>query len=574
VELPPEADPELVAELRRRWPRLSRAGAELAARRMKATLGDAPHGCHERLAVLPRAAAGSKGDRAWYAPTTNSAENAPGAVALLAPLRWDVRGGRGLWAPSLPSTAAAWLRWGTDPAPDVAVEVARELSRRHDLPVSLDNARRYAEAVAAADPERHLDPVAAWLSALADEHLDLADPAAAAAELRGLGRLMGAPLADAGADDILRRALLSAVGRVLRPGCAVDQTLILSGAPGLGKTKALHLLCGGSLTGGQGWAVSAPLPDLTDKRGAELAAAPRALLWIVDEGAGLTGGGPGRRRAVSDFLTRAEDTYRAAYGRHAETRPRRCIMAVTVNPEAGERLIDHDRATGARRFALIEVRRRIDLAEVERRAPRLWAAAVWFLRAWREPRDPWALDPAQEAELVRRLEASDRQRGALEGTWTERIGLHLRSDLRPGAEPLGRSLDRWIDALAPELPAAQRGAVRREVARDLRALGLEPRQVRADGGRARPWLPSADPATWTPDLLALVAPEPPPPPPSTSPPPLPTAAPRAAAPPPTPRPASTAAAPSPPVAAPAAPEPRGPDKPPSGPAGGARGGAR
>ena len=575
--IPTKADPELVAKLRRGWPRLSRERAELAACRMKATIGGELHDCPEGLAVLPEVTVGSKGDRAWYAVPGRHAVNLHAAVALMPELWWDARGGRGVWVSpdEVPATVAGWLSWGSAERADLAVRVAVALGERHGLQVGLDSAARFAEDAARTDPGRHLDPVARWLEACADEHLDLADPAAAAAELRGLGRLMGAP-DDPGAAAILTRFMLAAVARTRHPGCAADQTLILSGDSSYSKTKALGLLCGGSLDRGQGFAVVSPLPDLTDKRGAELAASPRAMVWIVDEGAGLTGGGHARRRAVSDFLTRTEDTYRGAYGRHAETRPRRCIMAVSVNPESGARLIDHRRETGARRFALIEVTRRIDLAEVERRAPRLWAAALSLVRLWEREGGfpPWALRPEQEAELVRRLEESDRRRGALDGTWTDQIRAVLRADLAEAGGPRARKLTGWIDTLAPGLPPAQRETVRLQIMADLRELGLAARDHRGPEGHGRYWLPPRDPAAWTPDLLALVAPEPPPPPPSTSPPPLPTAAPRAAAPPPTPRPASTAAAPSPPAAAPAAPEPRGPDRPPSGPAGGARGGGR
>lgn len=591
VELPEKADPELVADLRRRWPRLSRAGAELAARRMAATLGGEPHGCPERLAVLPRAAPSSKGDRAWYAPSVNHAENLHAAVSLLPELRWDARDGRPVWAPVLPSTPDGWANWYNPTPPGgergghhrrVAVAVADALSQRHDLPAPAQGpARYYAEAVAQDDIGRHLDPLVGWFAALAAEHLDLADLAAAAAATRPLPRLFGAAAGDADAGPILTRWMLAAVGRALMPGCKVDQTLVLSGGQHLNKTSLLQVLCGQSLNGGgSGWLMEADLPDLRDKRAAELACAPRGLVWLIDEGAGLTGGGAARRRSISAFLTRTEDTYRVPYAEHATVHPRRCVFAVTCNPENGARLLDHDASSGSRRFALVEMVRDGDREELARCAPRLWAAAYYLVKAWmdgpRESPPPWVYSKAEEDRLSARLEASERRRGALDSAWHEPIAEVLRRDLLSGPDGLrGRTMDEWVSEVAPGTPHAQRAAVAREVRDALVSLGMKPTQPRReDGTRPRVYLPEGPWASWQPVLRELVPEPPPPPPPSTSPPPLPTAAPRAAAPPPTPRPASTAAAPSPPVAAPAATEPRAPDRPPSGPAGGARGGGR
>lgn len=129
--------------------------------------------------------------------------------------------------------------------------------------------------------------------------------------------------------------MCAAVERAYNPGTKFEGMPILIGAQGIGKSTLLRML---ALR--DAWFLDS-VPDLTDQQKAgELLQGK----WIVElpEMVGI------RKRdddAVKGFLSKQADTYRAAYGRHAEDRPRTCVIAGTTNRRGV--LTDQ---TGGRRF--------------------------------------------------------------------------------------------------------------------------------------------------------------------------------------------------------------------------------
>lgn len=132
-------------------------------------------------------------------------------------------------------------------------------------------------------------------------------------------------------EELFMRA---AIARALEPGCKFDYMPILTGQQGIGKSTFLRMLAmdprffidnvfgigtkqAAELVQGK-WIVELP----------ELAAMKKAAL-----------------EAVKAFVTRQVDEYRAPYAKHAESRPRRFVMAGTTN--ASSFLAD---TTGNRRF--------------------------------------------------------------------------------------------------------------------------------------------------------------------------------------------------------------------------------
>lgn len=163
--------------------------------------------------------------------------------------------------------------------------------------------------------------------------------------------------------------MMSAVNRVMNPGCQADYSIILEGGQGGGKSSAVLALC--------------PNPDWFlafdyDPSSKEALEALQGK-WLVElaELAVLSRGRD--MRQIKSFITRRCDKYRTAYATISEDRPRRCVFFGTVNPEgAGDYLSD---PTGNRRWWPALVTSRVDVAAIKRDRDQLWAEAVVRVKA-------------------------------------------------------------------------------------------------------------------------------------------------------------------------------------------------
>lgn len=190
------------------------------------------------------------------------------------------------------------------------------------------------------------------------------------------------------------RWLISAVARVMDPGCQADCVLVLESArQGVGKSTALEILAG------REWFADTGI-DLGSKDSYQ---ALRGI-WIYEwsELDSLKGRDASRVKA---FASARVDHYRPSYGRRTRDFPRQCIFAGTTNELAY--LAD---GTGNRRFWPVRCADQdTDREALRRDRDQLWAEAVeWFAdgHAWhvdtadlrrlceaeqadREVRDPW-----------------------------------------------------------------------------------------------------------------------------------------------------------------------------------------
>ena len=178
-----------------------------------------------------------------------------------------------------------------------------------------------------------------------------------------------------------RKTLAGAVGRALDPGIKFDTVLTLISKQGARKSSLIRkLACG--------W-YSESLVTVQGKEAMEQIQG----FWII-ELAELAAIRKTDFELVKQFISKQEDSFRAAYGRRTERYPRQCIFIATTN------IADFIRdQTGGRRWWPMRVdkgRRRldpsIDLTDEEVR--QVWAEAVDVYRGG----EPLYLDDRMEAE--------------------------------------------------------------------------------------------------------------------------------------------------------------------------------
>jgi hypothetical protein len=126
--------------------------------------------------------------------------------------------------------------------------------------------------------------------------------------------------------------LISAIARIMQPGCQADYMLVLEGPQGKKKSSALRALTGYE------W-----FTDELAEPGSKDAACQLQGKWIV-EMSELDAIRKSDISTVKAFLTRRSDNFRPPYGRLSRDFPRQCVFAGTTNTD--DYLKDH---TGNRR---------------------------------------------------------------------------------------------------------------------------------------------------------------------------------------------------------------------------------
>jgi predicted P-loop ATPase len=209
------------------------------------------------------------------------------------------------------------------------------------------------------------------------------------------------------------RFLISAVARVEKPGCKVDQVLILEGPQGILKSSALQALAGPWFT------------DRISNLGGKDAAMEIAGMWLV-EMAELDALLRTVLSATKSFITRRHDRFRPPYGKHAVDRPRQCVFAGTINPIGGY-LKD---PTGGRRFWPVRCGV-IDLEALVSDRDQLWAEA--FVRFRGDA--PWWLETSE----LQALAAAEQDARFEVDAWTEKLSEWLvgRQDVSVGEVLVG-----------------------------------------------------------------------------------------------------------------------------------------
>lgn len=161
--------------------------------------------------------------------------------------------------------------------------------------------------------------------------------------------------------QMVRAWFVSAVARVLSPGCKVDTVLVLVGPQGARKSTFFGALAGAD------W-----FSDSHVDMGSKDVYLQLGGKWVIEWGEVERIIGRRGTDEVKSFISSRADTFRAPYARAAQTVPRTCVLVGTTNEDS----ILHD-ATGSRRFWCVRVRvPRIDSARIAAERDQLWAEAV------------------------------------------------------------------------------------------------------------------------------------------------------------------------------------------------------
>lgn len=156
---------------------------------------------------------------------------------------------------------------------------------------------------------------------------------------------------------ISRRFLMGAAARGLKPGCQMDNVLILEGEQGVKKSRFLRAL------GGEFFADSTM--NVTDKDSKMLV----SQHWII-ELAELSSLRPNETEAQKGFFSSPVDKFRPPYAHAVEKFPRRCVCVGTTNDY--KYMYD---PTGARRPWPVRCRA-LDARRVKKDRDLIWAEAV------------------------------------------------------------------------------------------------------------------------------------------------------------------------------------------------------
>ena len=257
------------------------------------------------------------------------------------------------------------------------------------------------------------------------------------------------------------RFMVSAIARILQPGCQADHVLVLEAAQGAGKTSAAR-----TLAVRPQW-FAGDLPEIHSKD-ARLQLLGR---WIV-EVAELKAIRTSDLEAQKSFITQTHDTFRPPYGRRAAQFPRQCVFIATTNET--EYLRDR---SGNRRYWPVRCGR-IDVAALERDRDQLWAEAVAQFRAgaaWHLTDAEAALANSEQHERVHVSELEQDVRQYLASVVGDEVsvrdvlvyGLHLDPDNPTYTEAARKIGPAVADALerCEWLKAGREGKSRRTVYR-------------------------------------------------------------------------------------------------------------
>lgn len=267
------------------------------------------------------------------------------------------------------------------------------------------------------------------------------------------------------AETVGTKFLISAIARIMQPGCKVDHMLILEGGQGKGKSTLASTLAGDE------WFTD-HLSDISSKD----ASMELRGRWIIEMGE-LSALGRTEIERVKSFITRRSETFRPPYGRRVITMQRQCVFIGSTNAETY--LKDE---TGNRRFWPVRCTGKMDYERLKIDREQLWAEA---LRLYNDGVTWW---PDDEKFIA---DATEQQKlRYVPDTWQDDIEPWLDNPSQQSGFMLESTRDYVTvrDVLTHCLlrPIGQRNQIDdNRVSRCLRAAGWKQRQMRINGALRR-----------------------------------------------------------------------------------------
>ena len=264
--------------------------------------------------------------------------------------------------------------------------------------------------------------------------------------------------------SVARLVAVQAVARMLDPGVKVDNSLILAGGEGLGKSWFVERMA-------RGWTCTLGAIDRGGVRDTIMIMS-RSWISVADEGHSL-------KKADADnmknFITRTHDEVRLPYARETELLPRRQVIWGTTNDPTFLRAQE-----GNRRFLIVNVTEKLDFDKYSREyVDQVWAEAV---HVWKESRAKYGVEGNPDLYLKAEEEAV--AKGVREEATEE--------------QPLVGLIEDYLDTLVPEnwermsvedrivwLRSAKQGLVKPGTRRIERVCSLEIWRIVLEGRDAK-----------------------------------------------------------------------------------------
>ncbi len=270
--------------------------------------------------------------------------------------------------------------------------------------------------------------------------------------------------------QMVRKFLVAAVRRILKPGTQVDTCLTLVGEEqGEGKSSFVKVLFGEDFTVSKIAALDSKdaSGDLQGK-------------WAIEFGE-LHNMRAATIETVKEFMSRTVEDYRPAYGRCNVRQPRQCVFVGTTNHA---QFLEDDRN---RRWWVVEVGGDLDLAWLREHRDQLWAEAA-TVAATGEAH--W-FDREQERELEKH-----REQFKVRDDWEE-----LAREYLAGREHVQGTREFWVDRINQGDASANARLdpkTQRRIGKLFRALGCHPGFVGPAEKRTKVWIVPPELARATP----------------------------------------------------------------------------